>query len=201
MLVQSSWSSDVMRRSSLSPIRSSQGHKLLERHMPEATAKVMVSAVHPEASGGSSEGEQAPRRASFGAANLRRLVAQASPVNATSSASQTSPSLSGVALDALRQQRQSEAPPACGSQASKMVDCNRSFSSLSRFLSSKSSLKKRHRRHAAPLPGEWRGAAKLERDLGDTVISVALSDDDSYAELPSTYFSPPPAACPDHSPP
>ena len=121
-------------------------------HMPEATAKVMVSAVHPEASGGSSEGEQAPRRASFGAANLRRLVAQASPVNATSSASQTSPSLSGVALDALRQQRQSEAPPACGSQASKMVDCNRSFSSLSRFLSSKSSLKKRHRRHAAPLP-------------------------------------------------
>ena len=66
-----------------------------------------------------------------------------------------------------------------------IVDCNASsFGALTMItrmssLSTASRRKKRLRKHAEAPPGGWFGAAKLERNVGDTVISVAVSDDDS----------------------
>ena len=61
-----------------------------------------------------------------------------------------------------------------------IVDCNSNFGTVAKkLILGRASVKKRFRRHAAPLPSTWRGASKLVRDVGDTVISVAISEDDT----------------------
>ena len=62
-----------------------------------------------------------------------------------------------------------------------IVDCNGSLlsSRFSRLLAPIRLKNRATRKHGVPPPGSWMGAAKLERNVGDTVISVSVSEDDS----------------------
>jgi aspartate oxidase len=61
--------------------------------------------------------------------------------------------------------------------SSHIVDCNRKFCAVARLLTVKKA-RKRSRKYSVAAPAAWMGAAKLDRNVGDTVVSVAVSDDD-----------------------
>ena len=65
----------------------------------------------------------------------------------------------------------------------KIIDLNQRTTieqmGLSKLFSSRASSRRRGGRYGAEPPPEWAGAAKLVRDLGETVTCVAVSEDDS----------------------
>ena len=108
----------------------------------------------------------------------------------------------GAAAKAARAQSNAQADPPVtpGSGcASLVVDLNKrtamerlGVASLKRlgiasFISSRTASRRRGGRYGAEPPPEWTGAAKLVRDLGDTVTCVAVSEDDSLFAAGSIY--------------
>ena len=70
-----------------------------------------------------------------------------------------------------------------------IVDCNPMplSASFSRLLTGSMKLKRgrrSNRKHGVPPPGAWMGAAKIDCNVGETVMSVAVSDDDRCAAAP-----------------
>lgn len=113
---------------------------------------------------------------------FKQIAAAASP--AGSRIVHKQPSVGGAALEALR--RDQSANNLIQHSQTKIVDCNASaFSSVTKLMSGKRALRKRRtRRFAAEPPGRSMGASQLERDVGDTVISIAMSNDDTCVASP-----------------
>ena len=96
------------------------------------------------------------------------------------------PSIATIALRGMEASHNSlQSNPAA---SAAIVDCNGSFSvrSISSLLTRTKQSRRRSTRHAASPPGAWAGAAKLERDVGDTVIAIAVSRDDRHFAVGAT---------------
>lgn len=138
-----------------------------------------MATVHPEPQAGLAEapcGLPQARRSKVNFVSVARKAALAEAPGQVSLAKAV------LAAKADKNQAATRAPSAAPVTAPKMVDCNRTFG-LHKMVSKSSLIRRRQRRHAAPPPVPGIGAAKLERDVGDTVASVAISEDDMCAPL------------------
>lgn len=146
---------------------------------PSCWAVRVMATVHPEPQAGLAEapcGLPQARRSKVNFVSVARKAALAEAPGQVSLAKAV------LAAKADKNQAATRAPSAAPVTAPKMVDCNRTFG-LHKMVSKSSLIRRRQRRHAAPPPVPGIGAAKLERDVGDTVASVAISEDDMCAPL------------------
>ena len=91
-------------------------------------------------------------------------------------------SFGGAALEVMKKQSTTGSNVSIETSVTKIVDCNpSSFGSVAKTLAGKRKMKQRLRKYATDPAGSSLGAAQLVCDVGDTVISVAVSADDMCA--------------------
>lgn len=125
--------------------------------------------------------EPASPPVSAGAANLRNLMKKAAP------APEPNKTVANVAVNAAKKNRMLSRKKSSDMEAEPSIIDVKAKGGF-KFLSGRSSSRIIRRRHEAALPGTWYGAAKLDRDVGDTVTAIAMSEDDRCA-LAGFFFS------------
>ena len=93
----------------------------------------------------------------------------------------------GAVAAAQNTANKSASAPKMSQESSSIVDMNEGSALTKRigklFRNGRAFGRKRGGMYGSPAPREWTGASKLVRDVGDTVISVAISDDDRCSPL------------------